>query len=123
VEATVVWIVGACAAKVAAVNTKARLYRRLHALLKHIGTASTSGCKGDMVRRLYDMREYVIAAYELDEAAVCPPAASEEEFRVRVTCDQGGTATDNPLLECVALCTKTHYHNRFVCLDYMPVHT
>jgi mRNA-degrading endonuclease toxin of MazEF toxin-antitoxin module len=42
VEATVVRIVEACAAKVAAVHTKAGLYRRSHALLKHIETVSTS---------------------------------------------------------------------------------
>jgi hypothetical protein len=30
----------------------------------------TSGSKGEMVRRLCDIREYAIAAYELDEAAV-----------------------------------------------------
>jgi hypothetical protein len=46
------------------------------------------------VRRLYDMREYAIAAYELDEAAVYPQAASEEDFRVCVTCEQRCTATD-----------------------------
>jgi hypothetical protein len=120
VEATVVRIVDACAAKVAAVHTKAGLYRRSHALLKHIGTVSTSGSKDDMVRRLYDMREYAIAAYELDEAAVYPQAASEEDIRVCVTCDQRGTATDNPLLECVALCKEAHYHMRCVGLDYMP---
>jgi hypothetical protein len=39
------------------------------------------------MRRLYDMREYAIAAYELDEAAVYPPAALEEDFRACVTCD------------------------------------
>jgi hypothetical protein len=114
-------IVDACAAKVAAVHTKAGgLYRRLHALLKYIGTASTSGSKGDVVRRFYNMREYVIATYELDEAAVYPPAASEEDFRECVTCDQGGTATDNPLLGCVALSKEAHYHMRCVGLDYMP---
>jgi hypothetical protein len=72
------------------VHTKAGLYHSSHALLKNIGTVSTSGSKGDMVRRLCDMREYAIAACELDGAAVYPPAASEEDFRVCVTCDQGG---------------------------------
>jgi hypothetical protein len=90
VEATVVRILDACAAKVAAVHTKAGLYRRSHALLKNIGTVSTSGSKGGMLRRLCDMSEYAIAACELDGAAVYPPAASEEDFRVCVTCDQGG---------------------------------
>jgi hypothetical protein len=120
VEATVVRIVGACATTVAAVHTKAGLYRRSHALLKSIGTVSTSGSKDEMVRRLCDMREYVIAAYDLDEAAVCPPAASEGDFRVRVTCDQRGTATDNSLLECVTLYKEAHCHMRCVGLDCMP---
>lgn len=66
------------------------------------------------------MREYVIAAYELDEATVYPPAASEEDFRVCATCNQAGTATDNPLLECVAQCKEAHYRMRCVGLDYMP---
>ena len=66
------------------------------------------------------MREYVIAAYELDEATVYPPAASEEDFRVCATCNQAGTATDNPLLECAAQCKEAHYRMRCVGLDYMP---
>ena len=66
------------------------------------------------------MREYVIAAYELDEATVYPPAVSEEDFRVCATCNQAGTATDNPLLECVAQCKEAHYRMRCVGLDYMP---
>ena len=66
------------------------------------------------------MREYVIAAYELDEATVYTPAASEEDFRVCATCNQAGTATDNPLLECVAQCKEAHYRMRRVGLDYMP---
>ena len=120
VEATVVRIVDACAEKVAAVRTKAGLYRRSHALLKHIGTVSTSGSKDDMVRRLYDMREYIVAAYKLDEAAVYPPVVSEEDLHVCATCKQGGTSTNNPLLECVAQCKEPHYHMHCVDLDYMP---
>jgi hypothetical protein len=69
--------------RVAAVHTKAGLYRRSHALLKHFGTVSTSGSKGKMVRRLYDIREYAIAAYELDEAAVYPPRLHAGELAAR----------------------------------------
>jgi hypothetical protein len=32
----------------------------------------------------------------------------------------GGTATDNPLLKCVALYKETHYHMRCAGLGYMP---
>jgi hypothetical protein len=39
---------------------------------------------------------------------------------VCLTCDQGQTATDNPLLECVALYKEAHYHMRRVGLDYIP---
>jgi hypothetical protein len=51
VEATVVRIVDACAGKDVAVRTMAGLYRRSHDFLRDIGTVSTSGSKGDVVRR------------------------------------------------------------------------
>jgi hypothetical protein len=114
-------IVDACAGKVAAVRTMTGLYRRSHALLKDIGTVSTSGSKDDMVRRVYDMREFIIASYQLDEAAVYLPAVSEEDLRVCATCGLGGGATNNPLLECVAQCKGAHNHMKCVGLDYMPV--
>jgi len=120
VEATVVRMVDACAETVAVVRTKAGLYRRSPALLGHIGAVSTSGSKDDMVRRLYDMRDYIIASYKLDVAAVFPLVVSEEGSRVCATCGLGGKATDNPLLECVAQCKGAHYHMRCVGLSYMP---
>jgi hypothetical protein len=62
VEATVVRIVGTCAGKVAAVRTMTGLNRRSHDLLSDIRTVSASGSKDDIVRRLCDMIEYIIAS-------------------------------------------------------------
>jgi hypothetical protein len=103
VELIVVRIMNACAGKVVAGRTMAGTIAA-HALLRDIGMVSTSGRKDETVRRLYDIREYIIALYKLDEEAVYLPAISKEDLRVCETCGLGGGATNKPLLEYVAQC-------------------
>ena len=99
---------------------KSGLYRRAQALLRDMKTVATSGSKEDMVRRIYDMREYIIAAYKLDEAEIYPPIALDEDTRLCGTCSQGGSSVDNPLLECVAQCDKKHHHMLCASMTYVP---
>jgi hypothetical protein len=113
-------IMNACVGKVAAVRTMAGSIAA-HALLRDIGMVSTSGRTDETVRRLYDIREYIIALYKLDEAAVYLPAILEEDLRVCATCGLGGGATNKPLLEYVTQCESAHNRMKCVGLDFMPV--
>lgn len=122
VEATVTRIVDACAAAVTVVRIEVGLFKRSRALLRHIGSVSASGSKDDLVRRIYDMRDFIIATeeYMIDESTVYPPVVSEEERRVCSTCDMCGSSVENPLLECAAQCDQKHHHMRCAGLTYMP---
>jgi len=120
VEATVERIVGACAKKIQSVRSKSGLFRRSQALLRDIKTVAVSGSKEDMVRRIFDMKEYIIAAYNLDEAEVYPPVVLVEDSHVCATCSQACVSVNNPLLECAAQCDKKHRHMLCVGLAYVP---
>lgn len=120
VEGTVARIVRACATSLPSLRSAAGLSRQCKALLTHIGTVATSGSKDDLVRRVFDMRDYICLKYRLDTADVYPPDISAEESRTCATCGKPGSSTDNPLLVCVAHCENMHHHMTCAKLEHVP---
>jgi hypothetical protein len=121
VEATVVRIVDACAGKDVAVRTMAGLYRRSNDLQMDIGTVSTSGSKGDVVRR-----PATCASTSLPLKSLTRRPCSRRFRRRTCACAQltawaAKRLRNNSLVECVAQYNGAHNHMRFVGIDYMPV--
>ena len=111
VDSTVVRIVDACAGKEVAVRTMAGHYRRSHDFLRDIGTVSTSGSKGDVVRRPATCAGTSLPLKSLTRRP-CSRRFRRRTLRVCATCGMGGEATNNSLLECVAQYTGAHNHMR-----------
>lgn len=82
------------------------------------GTTSTKGTKTEVVRRVFSMREFIMAVYKLDAAVVYPPAL--EEVKVCSKCAGPEEDSDNQLIQCVAMCDKSLFHMKCAEVDHIP---